>query len=118
MDQSTVALISNEPRQSFKCLLLRRHMEEEATKVECATAAITAGVVRSREPQGSTEVVRMSTVKSVPRARSTLWVHSAELRWIDVWVASGGCRHPFTLPQKTLFRMNSKKKKTARAEAN
>ena len=46
------------------------------------SAAITDGRVRSEKAQRSTGVARLSTLKSVPRVGSILWVDSAELRWI------------------------------------
>ena len=46
-----------------------------------SSAAITDARVRSGETQRNSGVVRLSTVKTVPRARSTLKVDPAEFRW-------------------------------------
>ena len=45
------------------------------------SAAVTDGRGTSGEAQRKTKVARLSTLKSVPRVGSILWVDSAELRW-------------------------------------
>ena len=46
-----------------------------------SSAAVTDGRVRSGEAQKKTNVARLSTLKSVPRVGSILWVDPNDLRW-------------------------------------
>ena len=48
------------------------------------SAAVTDGRVRSGEAQRKTKVARLSTLKSVPRVGSILWVDPNDLRWTTI----------------------------------
>ena len=45
------------------------------------SAAVTDKRVKTEKAQRNNKVARLSTLKSVPRVGSILWVDSAELRW-------------------------------------